>query len=159
MRETVKQVKHEVDGVEQTFQIHKMDALRGSYLMKFCTEKFLPLLNDIQSIVTNEKPKDEKDVDRIALAGTEQIISMIPKVLASMSEEELITFEIRCLRTVDMMKPAGWQPVMVGDNWGVEELENDLKTVLLLCYEVVEFNLGSFFGGKSLSSFLPGKNS
>ena len=154
MRITTKEVKHEVDGQERTFQIRKMDALHGSYLLKFVTEKFLPMLNDFSSLMSEDLPKDKKDLDKVAAARTEQVIQMIPKVLASMTEEELIGFETRCLQTVDILMSAGWQPVMIGDNFGVEELESDIKTVLILCYEVVEFNMGSFFGGNGLASLL-----
>ena len=158
MRITTKEVKHEIDGQEMTFQIRKMDALHGSYLMKFCAEKFMPFLNDAQSLFSGDAPKSEAEVEKIAKIRTEQIFTLIPKALSTLSEEELINFEIRCLQTVDVLKPAGWQPVMVGNEFGVEELEDDIKTVLILCYEVVEFNMGSFFGGKSLASFLPQRN-
>lgn len=159
MRVTTKEVKHVIDGEEMTFQIRKMDALHGSYLMKFVAEKFLPMFTDVKSIVAENKPDSEKDIDKAAEIGTEEFLNLIPKVMASISEEDLIKFETRCLNTVDILKPAGWQPVMTGDRFGVEEIENDVLTVLLLCYEVVEFNLGSFFGEKSLGSFLTGRNS
>ena len=159
MRITTKEVKHEVDGQEMTFQIKKMDALRGSYLMKFCAEKFLPILTKAQNLFAeDEKPKNEEEVKALAQKRTEQIFALIPEILSTMTEEELIGFETRCLQTVEVLKPAGWQPVMVGNNFGVEELEDDIKTVLILCYEVVEFNMGSFFGGKNLASLLPRKN-
>lgn len=159
MRITTKEVKHEIDGQEMTFQIRKMNALHGSYLMKFCAEKFMPVLNKAQNLfMTDEKPKNEKEAEALARKRTEEIFTLIPEALSMLTEDELITFEIRCLQTVDVLKPAGWQPVMIGNNFGVEELEDDIKTVLILCYEVVEFNMGSFFGGKGLSSFLPQKN-
>ena len=158
MRITTKEVKHEVDGQELTFQIKKMDALHGSYLMKFCAEKFLPFLNDVQDLFGGEEPKDDRDVEEIAKERTNKIFALIPKVLSTLSEEELISFEKRCLNTVSVLKPAGWQPVLYGDNFGIEELEDDLMTVLVLCYEVVEFNIGSFFGGNRLASFLPQQN-
>ena len=124
MRITEKEVKHEVDGQELTFQIKKMDALHGSYLMKFVAEKFLPVLNDVQGLFDDgeQKPKNEKEMDAIAKARTEKVLTVIPKALASLTEEELINFEIRCLQTVSVLKPAGWQPVLVGNSFGVEEL-------------------------------------
>ena len=159
MRTTTKTVKHEVDGEERTFQIRKMDALHGSYLLKFCTEKFLPFVNDISTIMGDgEVPENEEEAKKASLVKTDQIIQLIPKALSALSEEELISFETRCLQTVDMMLPAGWQPVMTGNVFGVEELEDDTMTVLALCYEVVEFNLGSFFGGKGLGSLLRGES-
>lgn len=158
MRITTKEVKHEVDGKEMTFQIRKMDALHGSSLMKFCAEKFLPVFNSVQALFVDSKPEKEEDIERIAMERTESVFELIPKALAQISDEELINFEKRCLKTVDVLMPAGWQPVLMGDAFGVEELEDDIKTVLLLCYEVAEFNLGSFFGGKSLGSLLNRQN-
>ena len=158
MRVTTKEVKHEVDGQELTFQIKKMDALHGSYLMKFCAEKFLPFLNDAQELFSSEDMQNVEDVDKVAKERTNKVLTLIPKVLSSLTEDELINFEKRCLNTVTVLKPAGWQPVMYGDNFGIEELEDDLMTVLILCYEVVEFNIGSFFGGKRLDSFLHHQN-
>lgn len=152
MRVTTKEVEHEVDGKMCKFQIKKMDALHGSYLLKFCSEKLLPLLDNIKAVV--EPVKEGDDPEKVAEERTKVVLDIIPKALASLSEEELISFEIRCLNTVSMLYPAGWQPVMSGNNFGVEELEDDLMTVLLLCYEVVEFNMGSFFGGKRLGSML-----
>ena len=159
MRITTKEVKHEVEGQEMTFQIRKMDALHGSYLMKFCAEKFLPVLNDVQSLFSEPTPKKKADAEELARKRTEQVIQLIPKALMALSEEELINFEVRCLQTVDVLKPAGWICVMDGkSSFAIEELENDIKTVLLLCYEVVEFNMGSFFGGNSLTSVLNRQN-
>lgn len=158
MRITTKEVKHEVDGQEMTFRITKMNALHGSYLMKFCAEKFLPLLSEAQELFSGEEPKTEAEVEELAKKRTEKVLVLIPKALASLTEEELIGFEVRCLQTVEVSKPAGWQPVLIGQEFGVEELEGDIMTTLILCYEVVEFNMGSFFGGKGLTSILHRKN-
>ena len=158
MRVTTKEVKHEVNGQEMTFQIRKMDALHGSYLMKFCAEKFLPVMNDVQGLFNEELPEDKEKADRIMKMKTDKVFQLIPKALSALSEDELINFEIRCLQTVDVLKPAGWVCVMDGKHFGIEELEEDIKTMLILCYEVVEFNMGSFFGGNSLSSLLHRQN-
>ena len=114
MRITTKEVTHEIDDVEYRLQIKKMDALHGSYLMKFCTEKFLPLFGDAQALFEGEAPENEADVERLSQERTQKVLTLIPKVLSSLSEEELINFEIRCLQTVSILKPAGWQPVLIG---------------------------------------------
>lgn len=157
MRETTKEIKLEVDGKEMTFQIRKMDALHGTYLLKFCAEKILPVYNGLQDIFTGDKlPENasEEDANRVARERTEKVISMIPEALSKLSEEELMLFEVRCLQTVDCLKPAGWQPVMIGKEFGIEEIEYDAIATLRLVFEVLSFNLGSFFGGKALASFL-----
>ena len=160
MRETIKKVTRTVEGEEMTFQIRKMNALSGSVLLKFVAEKLLPLFSGLQDLFAGEVKENAtpEEVEEIAKKRTESVMTIIPQALASISEEELIAFEERCLNTVDVLMPAGWQPVMSGKNFGIEEIENDPIAVLLLCYDVMEFNLGGFFGGKGLSSLLPLKN-
>ena len=157
MRETIKKVTREVEGEEMTFQIRKMNALSGSVLLKFVAEKLLPLFSGMQDMF-NQEIKEGETAEEVAQKRSKAVMEIIPQALASISEEELISFEEKCLNTVDALKPAGWQPVMSGKNFGVEELENDPIAVLLLCYDVMEFNLGGFFGGKGLTSILPRKN-
>ena len=168
MRETTKQIKFGPEGEEKTFQIHKMNALAGSYLIKFCSEKLLPVYNSIQEIFSksdvfleegmNEAEIKEKETE-ITNIRVQKVLEMIPEALSRLSEKELIEFEVRCLQTVDVLKAAGWQQVMIGDNFGDEDLEYDIGAVLRLVYEVLVFNLGSFFGGGNLISLLSSKNS
>lgn len=157
MRETTKQVTHEVDGKELTFQIRKMNALQGAFLIKFVTEKLLPLLDGLQNVFIQDEEIEDKD--ETIKQRTSAIMEMIPKALSSISEEELMNFEMKCLQTVDLLLPAGWQPVMVGKNFTVEDIEYEPLTALLLCYDVIEFNFRGFFGGKGLSSLLPRQSS
>lgn len=160
MRETTKEVKHEVDGKEMTFQIRKMDALKGAYLVKFATEKLIPIFSKLTNIFQTPdkdlqgKPINDAEQQKLIEKRTEEVMKMLPEALTALSEEELTDLISRCLQTVDLLLPAGWQPVMIGKSFGVSELEYDIMTVLILCYDVIEFNLGGFFGGKSLSSFL-----
>lgn len=157
MRETEKIVKKEIDGEEYTFKIQKMNALHGSFLMKFCAEKLLPVFNSMQGIFENvevDENTDEETKKRIAEEKTSEAFALLPGALASISEDELIKFETRCLQTVYIEIPGGWQPVMQGDSFVVGILEYDAMTVLMLCYDVLEFNLSGFFGGKGLSSLL-----
>ena len=157
MRETVKRVTHEVDGEKREFQVHKMNALDGSYLIKFVAEKLIPLIDGFQSIFVAgaEEIESEEKAEEIAKKRSTAMMDVIPKALASISKEELFSFEKQCLNNVDMMFPAGWQRVMTGDSFGVEEVEYDPILALTLCYDVVEFNFSGFFGGKGLSSLLP----
>ena len=162
MREVTKRIKFEVGGEETEFQIRKMNALSGSYLIKFCAEKLLPVYNSLQDIFSVSKVDtdgmDEETLkmeeEKVSKERTEKLLEMIPEALSRLPEDELMAFEIRCLRTVDVLKKAGWQPVMIGDNFGDENLEYDIVAVLRLVYEVLVFNLGSFFGEKSLLSSL-----
>ena len=155
MREIVKKVVHTVDEEELTFQVHKMNALDGSYLIKFVAEKLIPLFDSFQTLFSSPEGEEEVDVKEEARKRSEAIVEVLPKALASISKEELHSFQKQCLNNVDMMLPAGWQKVMSGDTFGVEEVEYDPLLALMLCYDVVEFNFSGFFGGKGLSSLLP----
>lgn len=167
MRETTKQIKFGPEGEEKTYQIHKMNALAGSYLIKFCSEKLLPVYNSIQDIFSNSdinlEGMDEAEIEKreteITNMRVQKVLEMIPEALANLSEKELTEFEVRCLQTVEVLKPAGWQQVMIAGHFGDEDLEYDIGAVLRLVYEVLVFNLGSFFGGGTLVSLLNSKNS
>ena len=166
MRETVKQIEFSSGEEKKTYQIHKMNALEGSYLIKFCSEKLLPAYNSIQSIFSASSIDPDLEGDELKAAEEavaqermEKIMTVIPEALANLTEKELMSFEIRCLQTVEVLKPAGWQPVMINGRFGDEELEYDTVSVLRLVYEVLVFNLGSFFGGGSLGSLLNSRSS
>ena len=162
MRETIKRIKIGPEGEEKEYQIHKMNALAGSYLIKFCSEKLLPVYNSLQNAFSStdtdiEGLTDEQIAEKeakVAKERTQAVIRLIPEALSKLSEKELMEFEVRCLQTVEILKPAGWQAVMINGRFGDEDLEYDLGTVLRLVYEVLVFNLGSFFGGANLSSLL-----
>ena len=168
MRETTKRIKIGPEGEEKEYQIHKMNALAGSYLIKFCSEKLLPVYNSLQDAFSktdtsidglNDEQIAEKEAE-VARERTQAVIKLIPEALSKLSEKELMEFEVRCLQTVEVLKPAGWQAVMTnGGHFGDEDLEYDLGSVLRLVYEVLVFNLGSFFGGANLSSLLSNSGS
>lgn len=166
MREVTKQIKFMVGEEERTFQIRKMNALAGSYLIKFCAEKLLPVYNSLQDIFASQSVDASglegealaKKEEEVAMARTERLFQMIPDALSKLPEDEMIAFEVRCLQTVDILKKAGWQPVMIGERFGDEDLEYDIGATLRLVYEVLVFNLGSFFGEGSLLSLLNRQN-
>jgi len=151
MREITKKVVHTIDDEEMTFQVHKMNALDGSYLLKFVAEKLIPLIDGFQAIFVDT---EGENVEEVAQKRTDAILEVIPKALSSISKEELYDFQKECLHRCDMLKDAGWQKVMIGDNFGVQEVEYDPILALMLCFDVVQFNFSSFFGGKGLSSLL-----
>ncbi len=154
-----KEVKHNVKGQEMTFQIEKMDALRGAGLMKFAAQKVLPLFDTVKDIFDGkEKPKDAEELQKYIAQKSDIVFKMIPEALASLTEEELIRYMAKCLGTVKCMKPSGWQPIMDKFEFCIPELEKDIATCLLLTYEVTEFNLGGFFAESGLGSFLPRRN-
>ena len=155
MRQITKEVTHKVDDQEMTFRITKMNVLDGTYLMKVMLEKLLPAIKDLQAILTADVKGTEQEV---IAKRTEQFVALIPSLLKTLEKEDLFELMKNCLQTVEVKMPAGWQKVMMGNDFGVEGLEYDVITCLLLCYEVIEFNTGSFFGEKSLTSLLSRSN-
>ena len=151
MRQITKEVIHKVDDEEMTFRITKMNVLDGTYLMKVMLEKLLPAVKDLQSILTADVKGTEQEV---VAKRTEQFIELIPSVLKTLDRDDLFELMKNCLQTVEVKMPAGWQKVMLGNDFGIEGLEYDVITCLILCYEVIEFNTGSFFGERSLTSLL-----
>ena len=158
-RKTTETFVHEVEGEKLTFQVHKMNALDGSFLLKFVAEKIIPLIDGFQAIfVAPEGEITEENIEEIAKKRTDSILEVVPKALASISKEELFDFEKQCLNNVDLLLPAGYQKVMSGGSFGVEEVEYDPILALILCYDVVQFNFSGFFAGRGLSSLLPNLN-
>ncbi|MBP5571064.1 MAG: hypothetical protein J6X39_00100 [Bacteroidales bacterium] len=162
MREITTIVTHEVDGEEKQFQIQKLDALEGSVLLKFVVQKFVPLFRSIDDVFAEPEVEEGKDVEaaakEVAAQRTIDLMSIIPKALETISNEELIDFEKRCLRRVQIMYAAGWQPVMKNNSFGCDEVQYDPFLALLLCWDVVRFNYSGFFDGKGLSSALKSLN-
>jgi len=158
MRETTKKVTHMIEEKEYTFRVRKLNALDGSFMLKFVAEKLIPLIDSFQSIFVDHDD-DEKNVEAVAEKRTDAVLNVIPKALASISKEELYDFQKQCLNNVDILLEAGYQKVMSGDDFGTEVVEYDPLLALLLCYDVVSFNFASFFGGKGLSSVLKLQNS
>ena len=157
MRENKKEVTLELDGKEMTFVITKMDAFSGASLMKFVTEKMLPAIGEVQEAFIakdGETELTEEQQQDIVKERVKNVMPLISKFLESITDEELIKLEKSCLKTVKCKLPAGYQPVLMGDSFGIPELEYDVANVLLLCYYVIEFNTQGFFGGKHSGSLL-----
>ena len=155
MRDITKEVTLTLEGdKEMTFVITKMDAFSGASLMKFVTEKLLPAVGEVQDALVIKEGENTDNEDELVKQRVQNIMPMISKFLGSISDEELIKLEKTCLRTVKCKMPAGYQQVLIGDSFGIQELEYDIANTLLLCYYVIEYNTQGFFGGKHLGSLL-----
>ena len=152
MRETTQVVKHEVDGEEMSFQIRKLNAFDGAWLFKFATEKILPLYDNVGGLFAD--PKDGQTQEDVIKSRTDTITTMIPAALASITQEELTVFMRQCLSNVSALLDSGWRTVLVDDEFMVPEVEYDTMLALVLCYDVIAFNMQGFFGGGRLASVL-----
>ena len=122
-RETFRNI--ELNG--RKWRVEKFDALTGSYLAYQLINLALPPM--IGKLLANSGiPVGGDHSGRV------------------MSKQEFMEFQKDCLRVCFEILPARNAPVIAeNDNWGVEELEKDLSTVLMLTVHVLIFNVQSFF--------------
>lgn len=140
---TKRELYNVVELGDSTYRVKKMTALDGGCLFKFVAEKLLPSLQKLG--ILSETPEGSPvDVDGQTM---ETIISMLHNI----SNSELRQLMIDCLNVSEKSLKAGWQPVMIGRNFGVAELEYDTMTCLQLCANVIVWNFSDFFGGNGLN--------
>lgn len=144
----------------ETYRLRKFPAIEGAYFMKLVIEKFIPAIGVVSHIIPafsnalkgNAQKKGEADVP-VSEIDVDSIVSAVLPVLTSISKEDLSQMMTDCLNRCDKVLPAGPQPVMIGKEYGIPDLEDDPVTCLVLCYRVLEFNMQGFFGeGGSLFS-------
>ena len=143
MRELYKITELTVNGEDKKFRIRKMNAFDGSVLLKFVAEKFLPVMRAAAKMPDAE----DEDSDEIA------VLELLPMLLGAITPDELRMLLNMCLKSCEMDLPAGWQPVLDSKgNFGVEDLEYDTESCMLLCYQVIAYNCSGFFGESGSSS-------
>lgn len=129
MRTITKDVTLAVDGEKKTFRLTKPDAFSGVEILRI----FLRM---------------QKDFGDEALT----VLDFVTRL----SEAELRSVMVSCLNHVEVLLPAGPNPVMTGDDWGYPELQHDAKACFRLTLELVSFTLADFFGdGGRTSSPVP----
>lgn len=133
----------EVGGVR--YRVTDFDPFSGGFVFLFVIRKIVPLLKamdvDITGLLTME-----------ANQGLGQIVEIIIPVLDSISQEDLQKFMELCLQQVEIDLPAGYEPVMRGGEFTVDEVKYSLKTAFVLCYHAIEGILKDFFGEEALGS-------
>lgn len=135
---------------EEQYRVRKMDVFSASFLMKFLLEKFIPILNHINGILELMGSENDGGAGGTDEGRTEQMLEVasrvIPSILASVTDEDLKQLMTKCLNYADKSLPAGYQPVMLGDRFGVEGLEYDFATCVVLCFHTIALNCEGFFG-------------
>ena len=117
MRDIIKNIQLPIDGTSMDFRLTKLDAFSGASLLQLLSK----LPGDLQG-----------DIMKTAFAV--------------MSPEDLRSVMISCLNHVEVLLPAGYQPVMQGSSWAWPELEHDTATCLKLTMEEAIWTLSDFFG-------------
>ena len=119
MRDIIKNIRLPIDSTDMDFRLTKLDAFSGVYLLR----------------LLEKLPEDSAPGN-----GLLQVIMVLP-------EDELKSLMISCLNHVEVLLPAGYQPVMQGSSWAWPELEHDTATCLKLVMEEISWTLSGFFGG------------
>ena len=79
----------EIDGAK--YQVRKMDVISATYLLKFLTQKLLPVFTEAQKLFLPEeapasaKKSRKKQNDN----GADAFVALLPKLLDAISEEDL----------------------------------------------------------------------
>ena len=117
MRDIIKNIQLPIDGNQMDFRLTKLDAFSGAALLQLLTK----LPGDLQG-----------DIMKAAFAV--------------MSPDDLRSVMTSCLNHVEVLLPAGYQPVMQGASWAWPELEHDTAACLKLTMEEAIWTLSGFFG-------------
>ncbi len=133
MREITKTISIPVDGSPKDFRLTKLDAFSGAALMQ--------MLARLPSVSHSERSEESSD-------------TILSSVFASLSPADLRSLMTACLNHVEVLLPAGYQPIMQGNSWSWPELEHDAAACLKLTLEEALWTLSGFFGGGG-STFRP----
>ena len=117
MRDIIKNIQLPIDGTTMDFRLTKLDAFSGAALLQLLTRLPGGLHGDLMQTA-----------------------------FAAMSPADLRSVMTSCLNHVEVLLPAGYQPVMQGSSWSWPELEHDTATCLKLTAEEAIWTLQGFFG-------------
>lgn len=118
MRNIEKKIEIEIDGEKKVFRLRKPDAFTGVEILR--------LLLRLQ----------DQSPDKVSVLD----------LIMSLSAQETREIMKSSLNHVDIMLPAGPNPVMTGDEWTWEELRHDADICMNLLLEEVAWALEGFFG-------------
>ena len=100
------------------------------------------------------KPMDFRltKLDAFSGAALMQMLARLPEqgdlssLFVSLPPADLRSLMTSCLNHVEVLLPAGYQPVMQGSAWSWPELEHDTASCLKLTLEEALWTLSGFFG-------------
>lgn len=125
MRDIIKSIQISIDGKPLDFRLTKLDAFSGAELLQLISGT--PQLRHSER--SEESPPDFS----------------LTTLFSSLSPSDLRSLMTSCLNHVEVLLPAGYQPVMQGSAWSWPELEHDAATCLKLTLEEVLWTLTGFF--------------
>ena len=132
MRDIIKNIQLPVDGKPVDFRLTKLDAFSGAELMQMLTRT----------------ETDHPETSACHPECSEGSLSdfFLTSFFASLTPADLRSLMISCLNHVEVLLPAGYQPVMQGSSWSWPELEHDTASCLKLTLEEALWTLSGFFG-------------
>ena len=119
MREIYKNYELKVDGEPKMFRLAKPNAFSGVQILRL----FMRL-------------QDQRNNEPVTVLD----------FIGSLSNEEMNMIMKTCLNNIDIILPAGPDPIMTQDEWNCLELKNDARSCLALTIEEISWTLESFFG-------------
>ena len=139
MRDIIKNIQLPIDGNSMDFRLTKLDAFSGATLLQLLarTETNRP-----------EPPAchPERSEESHPQSSPSVIDSSLPALFTSLPPADLRSLMTSCLNHVEVLLPAGYQPVMQGASWSWPELEHDTASCLKLTLEEALWTLSGFFG-------------
>ena len=122
-------------------------------------------ISKIISISVNGKPMDFRLTKLDAFSGVTllRLMAKMPEggavtdLLSSLSDGETRSLMTICLEHVEVLLPAGWNPVMTQGTWSYSELKYEPGICLKLTIEEIVWTLEGFFpeGGSTSHTDTP----
>ena len=165
MRDIIKNIQLPIDGKPMDFRLTKLDAFSGATLLQLLarTETNNPSpsarhpergegysrQNTERSDTFSPEPSashPERSEGSHPQSSPPGIDSSLLTLFAALPPADLRSLMTSCLNHVEVLLPAGYQPVMQGNSWSWPELEHDTASCLKLTLEEALWTLSGFFG-------------
>ena len=126
MRQIIKNITLPIDRTPMDFRLKKLDAFSGVSLMRL-------LAKAPSGVILKPKAEESPPPDPFS------------DFFLSLSPDDLRSLMTSCLNHAEVLLPAGYIPVMTGEDWSWPEAEHDTVTCLKLTMEVALWTLQGFF--------------
>ena len=150
MRQITKIISIPVNGKSMDFRLTKLDAFSGVTLLRLLAH--LPESHAEAS--GTRKPEQRDGSHRYANAEPENrpgrseapVDSPVLALFSALSDTETRSLMTTCLEHVEVLLPAGWNPVMTQGTWSYSDLKYEPGICLKLTIEEIVWTLEGFFG-------------
>ena len=133
MREIIKNIRVPIDGKPMDFRLTKLDAFSGAALLRLLAGLPEPSAEAPSVISTEGEARAEKSPFSLR------------RLIASIPPADLRSLMAVCLEHVEVLLPAGWNPVMTQGTWSFSDLKYEPGICLKLTIEEIVWTLEGFF--------------